>query len=56
MTATEDETQPLLRPVKDSRNDATHNPDLPENWSLLYRWSIVALLAFLAFTVYELLP
>jgi len=52
MTTTADETQPLLRPIKDGEDNVTPNPNLPENWSLLYRWSIVALLAFLAFTVY----
>lgn len=45
-----DERQPLLHQVK-SREDVYDEPDLPEDWSLAYKWGIVALLAFMAFTV-----
>lgn len=48
---TADERQPLLRQVK-SREDVYDDIDLPEDWSLAYKWGIVALLAFMAFAVY----
>ena len=47
---TVDERQPLLRQVK-SREEAYDEIVLPEDWSLAYRWGLVALLAFTAFTV-----
>lgn len=47
---TADERQPLLRQVK-SREDVYDEVDLPEDWGLAYKWGIVALLAFMAFTV-----
>jgi len=47
---TVDERSPLLRQVK-SREDVYDDADLPEDWSLAYKWGIVALLAFMAFTV-----
>jgi len=45
-----DERQPLLHQVK-SREDVYDEVDLPEDWCLAYKWGIVALLAFMAFTV-----
>lgn len=47
---TVDERQPLLQQVK-SREDVYENADLPEDWCFAYKWGIVALLAFMAFTV-----
>jgi hypothetical protein len=47
---TVDERQPLLHQVK-SRDEAYGNVVLPEEWSLAYRWGLVTLLAFTAFTV-----
>lgn len=45
-----DERQPLLRQVK-SREDVYEDVQLPEEWGFAYKWGIVALLAFMAFTV-----
>jgi hypothetical protein len=61
-----DESQPLLtnvRLVDTERCDAVSHKDIvdfdvdgdPENpleWPVLYKWGIVALLAFMGFTVY----
>jgi hypothetical protein len=44
------ERQPLLRQVK-SRDEVYDDVVLPEEWSLAYKWGLVALLAFTAFTV-----
>jgi hypothetical protein len=44
------ERQPLLHQVK-SRDEVYDDVVLPEEWSLAYRWGLVALLAFTAFTV-----
>lgn len=44
------ERQPLLRQVK-SREDVYDDVVLPERWSFAYKWGVVALLAFTAFTV-----
>jgi hypothetical protein len=44
------ERQPLLRQVK-SRDEIYDDVVLPEEWSLLYKWGLVSLLAFTAFTV-----
>lgn len=46
----EGERQPLLRLTKS--NDPAIKHHLPQHWSLAYRWGIVGLLAFMAFTVY----
>ena len=59
-----DETVPLLRdenleePVKHNGDDPTivdfdpnGDPDNPRDWPTAYKWGIVALLAFMAFTV-----
>ncbi|KAF2704990.1 MFS multidrug transporter-like protein [Pleomassaria siparia CBS 279.74] len=45
------ESQPLLRTEENSIDDGLADLDRPEQWSSAYRWSIVALLAFQAFTV-----
>ena len=47
---TVDERQPLLRQVK-SREEVYDDVVLPEEWSFAYKWGLVALLAFTAFTV-----
>ena len=47
---TVDERQPLLRQVK-SREEVYDDVVLPEQWSFAYKWGLVALLAFTAFTV-----
>jgi hypothetical protein len=44
------ERQPLLQQVK-SREDVYEDADLPEDWCFAYKWGVVALLAFMAFTV-----
>jgi len=49
-----DERQPLLKPTKS--NDPAIMHHLPQHWNLGYRWGIVGLLAFMAFTVYNSLP
>lgn len=46
-----DERQPLLSLTKS--NDPAIKHHLPQHWSLAYRWGIVGLLAFMAFTVYD---
>jgi hypothetical protein len=54
---TSDETQPLLRGVEDLRGkdivdfDPSGDPENPRDWPKAYKWGLVALLAFLAFTV-----
>jgi pyridoxine/pyridoxamine 5'-phosphate oxidase len=50
MTVDERERQPLLQQVK-SRENVYQDADLPEDWCFAYKWGIVALLAFMAFTV-----
>lgn len=60
--ATVQEQQPLLRPiVEDAEADAKHDevildfepgdPENPREWSPRFKWLIVFLLAFMAFTV-----
>ena len=44
------ERQLLLQQVK-SREDVYEDADLPEDWCFAYKWGVVALLAFMAFTV-----
>jgi hypothetical protein len=62
---TTDETQPLLSRTTSAENesikavngvnvidfDPNGDPDNPRDWAKLYKWGIVALLAFQAFTV-----
>lgn len=59
-----DEEQPLLRIIsQDAGNDIVHDdstsdfepldPENPKNWSSTFKWSIVLLLALMAFTVYD---
>jgi hypothetical protein len=61
--ASADEQQPLLRPIVEGvEGDSTHNeiildfeagdPENPREWAAPYHWSIVLLLASMAFTVY----
>ena len=61
-----DETRPLLRDAEATTNgslkaanakdivdfDPTGDPENPRDWPKAYKWAIVALLAFMAFTVY----
>ena len=47
---TVNERQPLLRQVK-SREEVYDDVVFPEEWSFAYKWVLVALLAFTAFTV-----
>jgi hypothetical protein len=61
-----DETRPLLRHGDTAENgslkaahgsdivdfDPNGDPENPQDWPKAYKWSIVALLAFMAFTVY----
>lgn len=60
--ATVEEQQPLLRPiVEDAAADGKHDevildfeagdPENPRNWDSKFKWLIVFLLAFMAFTV-----
>lgn len=63
-----DETRPLLRDAEataDASVKAAHakdivdfnpngDPENPRDWPKAYKWGIVALLAFMAFTVYVL--
>lgn len=60
-----DETQPLLpdnptEPIPSNLDkdivtfDADGDPENPEDWPKTYKWGIVALLAFMAFTVFVL--
>ena len=60
--ATVEEQQPLLRPVvEDAEADIKHeevildfekgDPENPREWSPKFKWFIVFLLAFMAFTV-----
>jgi hypothetical protein len=51
MTVDERERQPLLLQQVKSREDVYQDADLPEDWCFAYKWGIVALLAFMAFTV-----
>lgn len=60
-----DETQPLLPPAGEAGSaqreheldptvvtfDPKGDPDNPLDWPVAYRWGIVGLLAFMAFTV-----
>ena len=60
--ATVEEQQPLLRPVvEDAEADGKHDevilefeegyPENPREWDAKFKWFIVFLLAFMAFTV-----
>lgn len=60
--ATTEEQRPLLRPVvEDAGADTKHDevildfeagdPENPRNWDTKFKWLIVLLLAFMAFTV-----
>jgi len=60
--ATVEEQQPLLRPVvEDAGADGKHDevildfeegdPENPKEWDAKFKWFIVFLLAFMAFTV-----
>lgn len=60
-----DETQPLLpdvppEPIPSDLDkdivtfDVDGDPENPEDWPNTYKWGIVALLAFMAFTVFVL--
>ena len=65
MAALVDENQPLLQPAEDAarrqdETDALHgaidfdpggDPDNPLEWPVAFKWTIVALMAFMAFTV-----
>ena len=50
-----DERQPLLRTSSNLADDKA-DIELPQQWSSVYRWSIIALLAFQAFVVYSKPP
>jgi hypothetical protein len=63
--ASTDEQQPLLRPIVEGiEADPQHHevildfaagdPENPREWAAPYHWSIVLLLASMAFTVYVL--
>lgn len=64
MAAPVDEAQPLLVASEDARRrdeedalegvidfDPAGDPDNPLEWPVAFKWSIVALMAFMAFTV-----